>query len=95
MSSDNITPPQISPEQLHEMALKEGDYDARQCCWSFNSDADMRCSLPNLLAAVIAERDRQWLERLEPVGETDLDGNLFASAALSDGTRLYRIREQE
>lgn len=81
---DNITPQQISEERIDQL------WDAIPKFWP-----STRADRAVFAQAVADEINRQWLERLEPVGETDLDGNLFASAALSDGTRLYRIREQE
>lgn len=50
--------------------------------------------IASAMRAALAERDRQWLERLEHVGETDLDGNFFAHDPLPDGTKVYRIKEQ-
>lgn len=84
MSSDNITPPQISEERLNELRQAENG------ALNFVTLREFRV----IARAVIAERDRQWLERLEPVGETDLDGNFFAHDPLPDGTKVYRIKEQ-
>lgn len=81
MSSDNITPPQISEERIAEL-LRQAHVSL------YPDDAEA------FAHAIIAERDRQWLEMLEPVGETDLDGNFFAHDPLPDGTKVYRIKEQ-
>jgi hypothetical protein len=50
----------LTEEQIHEMALKEGDYDSRSCCWSFNGDPDCRYNLTNLVRAI---------ERAHRIGE--------------------------
>ena len=98
---DNITPPQISEERLRELKTQ-----------AFNSvmhgaDRDADGLLADL---VVAERDRQWLEMLEPVawqvhgGRTFVDkphssrvGAELSAAERKDGatvSTLYRIKEQ-
>lgn len=82
----DITPPQISEERIAEV-LRPLYADSRSAAMGRLDDiATAR--------AIIAERDRQWLERLELVGTTDIDGNLLTLKALPDGTPLYRIKEQ-
>lgn len=89
MSSDNITPPQISEERLRE--LKTQAFNA--VMHGADRDED------DLLAELVAtEINRQWLERLEPVaGVGDLiltvRERAMAAGALNRAT-LYRIKEQ-
>lgn len=80
----DITPPQISEERLRE--LKTQAFNAVM----HGADRDEDDLLAELVAAEI---NRQWLERLEPVGETDLDGNFFANDPIPDGTKVYRIKD--
>lgn len=87
---DNITPPQISEERITQL------WDAIPKSWP-----PTRASRAAFAQAVAAERDRQWLERLEPAGEVgSMPGTSgFTMAAFKAehvplGTQLYRIKEQ-
>lgn len=94
---DNITPPQISEERIQSIGL----------------DIPTTPQFGYMLRfaqAILAERDRQWLERLEPVawqvhgGRTFVDkphssrvGAELSAAERKDGatvSTLYRIKEQ-
>lgn len=79
---NNITPPQISEERITQL------WDAIPKSWP-----PTRANRAVFAQAVAAEINRQWLEMLEPVGETDLDGNFFAHDPLPDGTKVYRIKD--
>lgn len=60
MSSDNITPPQISEERIAQL------WDAMPKAWPFPSET--RASRAAFAQAVAAEINRQWMERLELAG---------------------------
>jgi hypothetical protein len=46
------TPAPLTDEQIDAMAHKEGDYDERTCCWSFNGDTQCRYNLTNFARAI-------------------------------------------
>jgi hypothetical protein len=58
VSSDNITPPQISEERIAQMLLE----------LNAHAKAEGPLEMFTIIVRTIeAERDRQWLEMLEPV----------------------------
>lgn len=83
-----MTADRLTDEQIHELALKEGDYDERTCCWSFNGDSDCRYNIFNFARAVIAADQSQ-----APAEGDVMDMALCESqrVVLREG-QLYRFR---
>lgn len=87
----DITPPQITPPQISEERIMQ--------LWIANSEPFLPVQVEAFSRAILAERDRQWLARLEPVQWLNCTAQSGLhpeppKLLLQQAATLYRIKEQ-